>query len=81
MLRKTENLKRDLKDMIMNTKFNRQGLINKFYEYFIVDKNFYFITEYFQVFYQINYKKKIFSKFFKLFLFEFQEWDTLRSFG
>jgi hypothetical protein len=51
MLRKTENLKRDLKDMIMNTKFNRQGLINKFYEYFIVDKNFYFITEYFQVFY------------------------------
>jgi hypothetical protein len=49
MLRKTENLKRDLKDIIMNTKFNRQGLIAKFYEYFIVDKNFYYISEYFKV--------------------------------
>ena len=43
------NLKRDLKDIIMNTKFNRQGLINKFYEYYIFEKNFYFISEYFQV--------------------------------
>ena len=49
MLRKTENLKRDLKEAIMNTKFNRQGLIAKFYEYFIEDKNFYYISEYFQV--------------------------------
>ena len=49
MLRKTENLKRDLKEVIMNTKFNRQGLIAKFYEYFIEDKQFYYISEYFQV--------------------------------
>ena len=49
MLRKTENLKTDLKDIIMNTKFNRQGLIAKFYEYFTEAKNFYYISEYFQV--------------------------------
>lgn len=48
ILKKTDHLKRDLKDLIMNTKFNRQGIINKFYEYFISNKNFYIITEYFE---------------------------------
>jgi ankyrin repeat protein len=49
VLEEKEKFSEDLKDVIRSIKFDRGGSLSEFYEYFIVNQDLFYISEYFEV--------------------------------